>query len=305
MPSMLESLITSSSNTDSSTKAPSTLETLPTDIVALIIVLLPMPDLLNLRATSRRVEHETLTDFARRAYEHKTLEPWLHIRHLPDFADVVSSPRIGAAVRRLELHGMGFVVLSQHHMFHGDSQQAGVSRPLFETLEVMELLAELPNLQTLELQGLRGPIEPVALPSTEVIGLGLTSLQLSDAHLTSDELCQVLGAFAPMIRSLGLKHVVSADGEWQRVFHSIRSIGQLKRLGMSTLYTSSLVSPLDLTGKSMEVHKALKSEQGRIEHYWVKQWAAGMIGGLAVQAGLDAILGFIAQNQDLMSVQGP
>ncbi|KAK5114962.1 hypothetical protein LTR85_010000 [Meristemomyces frigidus] len=143
--------------------------------------------------------------------------------------------------------------------------------------ELGDLLEAFGGITTLHLSG-------VTEVSDKLCGVlktftGVTSVHLIDSKLTSAELCTLLHSFWKGLQHVSLTEIVISEGEWYDILQTLKAM-QLQRLNIATHRGSGV-----LAGNRV-VSKALRGPNG-IEHFWVTDDAAGMIGGNAVEAGLE------------------
>lgn len=283
-----------------------TIQALPTEIFSLITAQLPMRDFCNLRLTNRHIDHETHVDFACRGYEEKRLS--FRTNDIRRFVDTVQNPVIAASIKTLKLSDLAFVAPSQpsaRNLQKGTPQRQQSAHVVLEEVDFMEVMAKMPNLQTVELDGLRSQsLDALLFPYgkgkgyARAVGPSVTSLRVSTSALQSEELCSLLEALGTKLRKLTLCRMVSRDGKWSEVLRTVEAM-RLRELRLDDLQSSDAmdirgrhVTLEMLGGDGRRVNRGIRGAEG-IEQYWIQRWMAGMAGESAVEAGLALIRGRI------------
>ena len=186
-------------------------QTLPTDVVRAIAAFLPIPMLESLRLTCRKIEHDIYEDFLRRGYRSKTLiVSKVRPRVVDSYMHVLRNQQLASTLRVLNIEE-----------YRPTTTKDG---------EMVRLMAKLPNLAQLRLQGfisaslrLYLPLPDLAMAVSKV-----RTLRLSSASLTKKELLSFLTAFTGRAKDSQMEEVNVTTDDWHTIFQAVRSLGLMR-----------------------------------------------------------------------------
>ncbi|KAK5114967.1 hypothetical protein LTR85_010005 [Meristemomyces frigidus] len=126
---------------------------------------------------------------------------------------------------------------------------------------------------------------------------GPYNLRLRHVLLTSNEVLALVKAFDDSVGELSVSLVASSDGNWHSIFKSMRSLEDLQSLQFDELGGAEVHEEYSVLNEGKKFNKRVRGKDGKIESYWVKEKSACMVGGKAVEAGLEVVLVYLAAHE--------
>ncbi|KAK5138334.1 hypothetical protein LTR08_003395 [Meristemomyces frigidus] len=274
------------------------LQDLPTDLIRDIADLLALSDLLRLRLSCRKIDDDTLDTVARRGFHYIGLGFSKAKASVSDLSRVLRSPKLASAVHICPAYGA----------VNGDMPAGELGR----------LLAKLSELKELRFDGIEPALLRQHFSLTELAaalrstfdarkkrsgdGEGAAgaepralAVRLYQFALPSADMIDLVDAFnaSGSLRTLALSYVDSIDRDWFSVLSAIKSL-RLDGLQMDSISNASFCG---LRKDNTRVNKGVRGAGGKIEFYWIRLRSMCMVGSMAVERGLEVVLGHLAEHE--------
>ncbi|KAK5114973.1 hypothetical protein LTR85_010011 [Meristemomyces frigidus] len=247
------------------------IQRLPPELMCRIADLLTMGELAVLRRACKWSENQTFNTFTRRGYAETTL-------------------RVTQRSIKLLTLVLGSDQLASRHA------RPNRDHSVLDNVAVEHVIASLPNLPSLKLEGLtsRGLAAQFSPQKLEVLftsSSNITTVHFVQARLTGTEIAAVLKGLRKSIKRLDIVQVTSTDSEWDDIFLTVRSLG-LEYLRVHELRGTNSGRrgrDLEYVEYGERAQKGFRGAKGW-EHYVIQSKLACMMGRLAVDAGIGAML---------------